>query len=81
MQTLRSTFDASGGKYGLTFTTPSSYWYLRWFDLPKMMRYADWTNFMTYDLHGVWDASDPTGAVVQGHTNLTYRLFTKGFES
>ena len=72
MQTLRSTFDASGGRYGLTFTTPSSYWYLRWFDLPNMMKYADWTNFMTYDLHGVWDASDPIGAIVQGHTNLTY---------
>ena len=72
MQTLRSTFDASGGKYGLTFTTPSSYWYLRWFDLPNLMKYADWTNFMTYDLHGVWDATDPIGSVVQGHTNLTY---------
>ena len=47
LQTLRETFDASGGHYGLTFTTPSSYWYLRWFDLPNMMKYADWTNFMT----------------------------------
>ncbi|MCJ1474244.1 hypothetical protein MMC13_002902 [Lambiella insularis] len=60
-----------GGKYGLTFTTPSSYWYLRWFDLPNMIKHADWTNFMTYDLHGVWDATDPIGAIVQGHTNLT----------
>ncbi|MCJ1456786.1 hypothetical protein MMC28_007151 [Mycoblastus sanguinarius] len=37
-----------------------------------MMKHADWTNFMTYDLHGVWDATDPIGAIVQGHTNLTY---------
>ena len=37
-----------------------------------MMKYADWTNFMTYDLHGVWDKNDPIGAIVQGHTNLTY---------
>ena len=25
---------------------------------------------MTYDLHGVWDASDPIDSIVQGHTNL-----------
>ena len=71
LETLRKTFDASGKKYGLSFTAPSSYWYLRWFDLTKMVKYADWINFMTYDLHGVWDASDPIGSIVQGHTNLT----------
>lgn len=26
---------------------------------------------MTYDLHGIWDSSDPIGSIVQGHTNLT----------
>jgi chitinase len=36
-----------------------------------MILYADWINLMTYDLHGVWDASDPIGSIVQGHTNLT----------
>ncbi|KAF7171146.1 hypothetical protein CNMCM5623_003575 [Aspergillus felis] len=71
LKTLRSTFDASGSKFGLTFTAPSSYWYLRWFDLPNMIKYADWINVMTYDLHGVWDASNPIGSIVQGHTNLT----------
>ncbi|CAG8001645.1 unnamed protein product [Penicillium salamii] len=71
LKTLKEVFDSSGNTYGLTFTAPSSYWYLRWFDLPKMMKYADWVNVMTYDLHGVWDASDPIGSIVQGHTNLT----------
>ncbi|KAF4160011.1 hypothetical protein CNMCM6936_004140 [Aspergillus lentulus] len=71
LETLRKTFDASGSKFGLTFTAPSSYWYLRWFDLPSMIKYADWINVMTYDLHGVWDASNPIGSIVQGHTNLT----------
>ncbi|KUL82513.1 hypothetical protein ZTR_10626 [Talaromyces verruculosus] len=71
LQTLRQTFDASGSKFGLTFTAPSSYWYLSWFDLPSMIKYADWINMMTYDLHGVWDSTNPIGSIVQAHTNLT----------
>ncbi|KAI1114378.1 hypothetical protein F5Y14DRAFT_441271 [Nemania sp. NC0429] len=71
LKALRSTFDGSGGKYGITFTAPSSFWYLRWFDLPNMLKYSDWINFMTYDLHGVWDSDNPIGSIVQGHTNLT----------
>ena len=71
LQTLRSTFDASPRALGITFTAPSSYWYLRWFDLPNLIKYADWINLMTYDLHGVWDRNNPIGSIVQGHTNLT----------
>jgi chitinase len=36
-----------------------------------MSKYVDWINLMTYDLHGVWDADNPIGSIVQGHTNLT----------
>ena len=36
-----------------------------------MIKYADWINLMSYDLHGVWDSTDPIGSIVQGHTNLT----------
>lgn len=71
LKILRITFEVSGSKFGLAFTTPTSYWYLRWFDLPNMARYADWINVMTYDLHGSWDAHYPIGNIVQGHTNLT----------
>ncbi|KAF4833579.1 Chitotriosidase-1 [Colletotrichum siamense] len=72
LKTLRETFQASPrGDYGLSFTIPSSYWYLKWFDVPSMLKYADWTNIMTYDLHGVWDANNPIGNIVQAHTNLT----------
>lgn len=72
LQTLRDTFSRSErGSYGITFTIPSSYWYLRWFDLPAMAKYADWINLMSYDLHGVWDRNNPIGSIVQGHTNLT----------
>ncbi|KAF5312214.1 hypothetical protein D9619_003681 [Psilocybe cf. subviscida] len=59
-------------KYGLTFTAPSSYWYLQNFDLPGLLKHADWVNVMTYDLHGTWDGVDPfIGYVVGSHTNLT----------
>lgn len=71
VKTLRETFDSSGSTFGLTFTAPASYWYLRWFDLPGMAKYVDWINVMTYDLHGVWDSENPIGSIVQGHTNLT----------
>lgn len=36
-----------------------------------MIKYADWINLMTYDLHGVWDSTNPIGSIVQAHTNLT----------
>ncbi|PIG87825.1 hypothetical protein AARAC_011883 [Aspergillus arachidicola] len=72
MRTLRNTFDNSErGTYGLTFTIPSTYWYLQWFDVPSMLEYADWVNLMSYDLHGVWDQDNPIGSIVLAHTNLT----------
>ncbi|UKZ93576.1 uncharacterized protein TrAFT101_008486 [Trichoderma asperellum] len=71
VKTLRATFDKTGHSLGITFTAPSSYWYLKWFDLPGMLRYCDWVNLMSYDLHGTWDSTNPIGAIVQGHTNLT----------
>jgi hypothetical protein len=46
LKTMRETFDAAGG-YGITFTIPSSYWYLRWFDLPGLLQYADWVSLMS----------------------------------
>ncbi|KAJ5094625.1 CAZyme family GH18, partial [Penicillium angulare] len=71
---IRSTFDASGSNLGISFTIPSSYWYLRHFDVPAYLEEdgADWANMMTYDLHGVWDGTDPyIGNVAGAHTNLT----------
>ncbi|TFY50610.1 hypothetical protein EVG20_g11422 [Dentipellis fragilis] len=71
-KTLRSVFDASGHKFGISFTAPSSFWYLQHFDLLGLLESADWVNLMSYDLHGVWDAKDAfVGNIVQAHTNLT----------
>lgn len=68
---LREAIDASGHDYLVTYTAPTSYWYLRHFDVPGMSKYVDWINLMSYDLHGVWDSSNPIGNQVLAHTNLT----------
>lgn len=52
---IREAFTNSGSDYELTFTVPASFWYLRWFDMPGLLKYADWTNLMSYDIHGLWD--------------------------
>jgi chitinase len=35
---------------GLSFTAPTSYWYLQHFDIGQMYQYVNWINLMTYDL-------------------------------
>ncbi|GAW17905.1 hypothetical protein ANO14919_073740 [Xylariales sp. No.14919] len=63
--------DSFGGKYEVSFTAPTSYWYLRHFDIKGSAEAADFVNLMAYDLHGIWDANNPIGAQVLAHTNLT----------
>ncbi|KAK8093699.1 Glycosyl hydrolases family 18 protein, partial [Apiospora hydei] len=57
-------------KYIVSFTAPTSFWYLRHFDL-KAVDHVDFVNVMSYDLHGVWDRENPIGSHIYGHTNLT----------
>ncbi|MCJ1355899.1 MAG: hypothetical protein MMC33_005891 [Icmadophila ericetorum] len=58
--------------YIVSFTAPTSYWYLRHFDLKNMMQYVDFANVLSYDLHGTWDSTaDNIGSVVLAHMNLT----------
>ena len=58
--------------HSLICTQPSSYWYLRGFDIVAIDPVVDFLNLMTYDLHGTWDGTDPyIGAVALAHTNLT----------
>ncbi|KAL2259976.1 hypothetical protein VTK26DRAFT_6171 [Humicola hyalothermophila] len=58
-------------EYVVSFTTPTSYWYLRHFDIKGSTDAVDFVNIMSYDLHGVWDAWNPIGSRVLAHTNLT----------
>ncbi|EGX92282.1 bacteriodes thetaiotaomicron symbiotic chitinase, putative [Cordyceps militaris CM01] len=71
LQELRAAISASGHDYIVTFTAPSSYWYLRHFRVKEMEAYVDWINLMSYDIHGVWDGNNPIGNHILAHTNLT----------
>ncbi|KAF2732643.1 hypothetical protein EJ04DRAFT_304974 [Polyplosphaeria fusca] len=63
---------SAAGKLGVTLTLPSSYWYLKGFDIVNLEPNVDWFNFMSYDIHGTWDGNNPyTQSVVNPHTNLT----------
>ncbi|KAK4186062.1 hypothetical protein QBC35DRAFT_453660 [Podospora australis] len=71
MATIRATLNRSPRRLGISFTIPASYWYLRWFKVPELLQYADFTCLMSYDLHGLWDKENPIGNVINPHTNLT----------
>ncbi|KAJ6007241.1 hypothetical protein N7540_011217 [Penicillium herquei] len=71
LQMLQYQFKVAGKDFGISITAPTSYWYLRWFDLTNIVKYVDYINLMSYDLHGVWDSTDPIGPYVYAHTNLT----------
>ncbi|CBF89323.1 hypothetical protein AN0517.2 [Aspergillus nidulans FGSC A4] len=56
----------------ISATLPTSYWYLRGFDVDRMQKYVDYFNLMSYDLHGMWDQDSKwTGPYLQGHTDIT----------
>ena len=72
LKNLRNALGSSGHRLGLSITLPSSYWYMRNFNIVQLEPLVDWFNVMTYDLHGTWDSTDPyIGSVVNSHTNLT----------
>ncbi|KAL1867744.1 hypothetical protein VTK73DRAFT_4029 [Phialemonium thermophilum] len=72
LRNLRAALNASGFKFGLSITLPSSYWYMQHFDIVAIDPIVDYLNLMTYDLHGTWDSTDPfIGPLALAHTNLT----------
>ncbi|RMZ83679.1 hypothetical protein DV738_g1033, partial [Chaetothyriales sp. CBS 135597] len=71
LEELRAAIGNQPLEYVVSFTTPTSYWYLRHFDLKASSEAVDFVNVMSYDLHGVWDAHNPIGSHVLAHTNLT----------
>ncbi|KAF5980123.1 glycoside hydrolase family 18 protein [Fusarium bulbicola] len=71
LKELQAAMRSAGRHYLVTYTAPTSYWYLRHFDLKAMNNYVDWINLMSYDFHGIWDRDNPIGNQILGHTNIT----------
>ncbi|KAF9631827.1 putative glycosyl hydrolases family 18 protein [Lasiodiplodia theobromae] len=72
LKELKQAIAKDPADYLVSFTAPTSYWYLRHFThLAEYMDHVDWVNVMTYDLHGVWDSDSSIGSHVLAHTNLT----------
>lgn len=55
--------------FGLTEYSPPDFYYLEGFDPISMECYVDFFNFMAYDLHGPWEASD-LGAFVRSQSSI-----------
>uniref|UniRef100_A0A0P0CAT0 chitinase n=1 Tax=Hypocrella siamensis TaxID=696354 RepID=A0A0P0CAT0_9HYPO len=71
---MRDYFDVQNPRWTITVTLPTSYWYLRGFDLENMNRFVSWFNLMSYDLaqHGTWDHDNRfTGPYLRGHTDIS----------
>ncbi|CAG8003003.1 unnamed protein product [Penicillium nalgiovense] len=66
------------GDKSVSIAAPGSYWYLKGFPIEKISKVVDYIVFMTYDLHGQWDAGNPNaqagcddGSCLRSHVNLT----------
>jgi hypothetical protein len=62
----------------VSIAAPASYWYLKAFPIAQISKVIDYIVFMTYDLHGQWDANNKyaqegcdSGMCLRSHVNLT----------
>ncbi|KAK3934563.1 putative glycoside hydrolase [Diplogelasinospora grovesii] len=62
----------------VSIAAPASYWYLKQFPIAQISKVVDYIVFMTYDLHGQWDAGNKysqegcsNGMCLRSHVNLT----------
>ncbi|KAK4208635.1 glycoside hydrolase superfamily [Rhypophila decipiens] len=75
---LRSIRDSLPPSKSVSFAAPASFWYLKTFPISTMASYIDYVVYMTYDLHGQWDAGNQwsidgckAGDCLRSHVNLT----------
>ncbi|KAH8585563.1 glycoside hydrolase family 18 protein [Bisporella sp. PMI_857] len=66
------------GTGSVSIAAPASYWYLKAFPIDRIANVIDYIVYMTYDLHGQWDAGNPnaydqcdSGRCIRSHVNLT----------
>lgn len=62
----------------VAIAAPASYWYLKQFPIKEISKVVDYIVYMTYDLHGQWDAHNEysqencdTGNCLRSQVNLT----------
>ena len=56
LTTMKSKHSGSGRT--LSIAAPASFWYLKQFPIKQMAKELYYIVFMTYDLHGQWDAGN-----------------------
>ncbi|KAJ5647453.1 hypothetical protein N7490_003825 [Penicillium lividum] len=62
----------------ISIAAPASYWYLKQFPIAQISKIVDYIVYMTYDLHGQWDANNAdsqegcdSGTCLRSQVNLT----------
>lgn len=79
LRELRDAFDLENSGWEISIAVPSSYWYMRGFDLPGLQKSLDYFNFMSYDIYGMWDLDSKwTGPFLKGHTD--WRKIDEGLD-
>ncbi len=75
MKLLRAALPSSKS---LSIAAPASYWYLKGFPIKDIGAVVDYIVYMTYDLHGQWDAGSKwsqdgcaSGNCLRSHINMT----------
>ncbi|KAL0943521.1 chitinase [Colletotrichum truncatum] len=70
-----------GSGKSLSIAAPASHWYLKGMPIEAISRTVDYIVYMTYDLHGQWDAGNPWsspgcpgGNCLRSHINMTETL-------
>jgi GH18 family chitinase len=72
---LRQKLDSSKS---LSIAAPASFWYLKQFPIKVISEVVDYIVYMTYDMHGQWDATNkwanpgcPSGSSLRSQVNIT----------
>lgn len=73
MANLKTALKGTGGRDELSLTIPTSYWYLRHFDIKALQESVDYFNYMAYDLHGTWDKGIVSLPLWNSAPNSSYR--------
>ncbi|KAK4161332.1 glycoside hydrolase, subgroup, catalytic core [Cladorrhinum sp. PSN259] len=80
---LKSSLNQSGKT--VSFAAPASYHYLKNYPVSLLATAVDYVVYMTYDLHGQWDAGQagattacPTGNCLRSHVDFTETVYALG---